>query len=185
MQPAPNPRLNRDDYFRLEQEEDQRYEYLAGEVFAMAGGSERHALIGANTLAVLSNATRERPCRVYGSDMKLRIAAFDHFCYPDVLLLCEAGRRHERYVEAPSLIVEVLSDTTAAYDRGLKFEHYRAIESLQYYLLLEQDRVHAEVFERLNAGAWKLVECSGLEAAIQLPRLDLSLPLAEIYRQVE
>jgi len=186
MEPAVHSRLSHDDYFRLEEHDDQRYEYLAGEVFAMAGGSERHALISMNTGAALVNATRDRPCRVYGADMKLYLAAHDQFCYPDVMLLCESGRRHERYVEAPSLIVEVLSPTTASYDRGAKFEHYRCIDALQYYLLLDQDRLHAELFERLPEGGWKLTEASGLEAEIHLPRLLRSqIPLSELYRQVD
>jgi Uma2 family endonuclease len=185
MQRAPQTHLAHEDYFRLEREQDQRYEYLAGEVFAMAGGSERHALISMNTGAALVNATRDRPCRVYGADMKLYIPARDHFCYPDLMLLCEQGRRHERYVEAPSLIVEVLSPATASYDRGLKFEHYRTIESLDYYLLLDQDRPHAELFERLPDAGWKLTEAWGLEPEIALPRLGVRLPMAELYRQVE
>jgi Uma2 family endonuclease len=185
MQRAPQTFLTREEYFRLEQQQDQRYEYLAGEVFAMAGGSERHALISMNTGAALVNATRERPCRVYGADMKLYIAPHDHFCYPDVMLLCEKGMRHESYVEAPEIIVEVLSPATASYDRGLKFEHYRAIESLEYYLLLDQERPHAELFERLPEGGWRLTEASGLETEIALPQLGLRLPMGEIYRQVE
>ncbi len=185
MQRAPQTHLTHEDYFRLEQEQDRRYEYLAGEVFAMAGGSERHALISMNTGAALVNATREWPCRVYGADMKLYVASHDHFCYPDLMLLCETGRRHERYVEAPSLIVEVLSPATASYDRGLKFEHYRAIESPEYYLLLDQERPHGEIFERLPEGGWKLTEAAGLEAEIALPRLGLRLSMSELYRQVK
>jgi Uma2 family endonuclease len=104
------PRLSHEEYFALEQAEDQRYEYLAGEVFAMAGGSERHALIGANALIALGIALRERLCRVYGSDMKLYLATFDKFCCPDVQVLCGDAGRHERYVEDPVLVVEVISE---------------------------------------------------------------------------
>jgi len=176
--------LTHEDYFALEAAEDARYEYLAGEVFAMAGGSERHALISSNLLVGLSNALRDRPCRVYGSDMKLNIAEFDQFCYPDVMVLCEQGIRHDRFVEQPSLIVEVLSDSTAAYDRGMKFEHYRAIARLEHYLLLEQDRAHAELYTRVG-GVWQLTEATGLESELELPLLGLTLKLSEIYRQVE
>jgi Uma2 family endonuclease len=177
--------LSHDEYFRLEQEQDQRYEYLAGEVFAMAGGSERHALISMNVGAALVNATRDKPCRVYGADMKLHVAAHDHFCYPDVMLLCEQGRRHERHVENPILIVEVLSPTTQAYDRGLKFEHYRSIEGLGYYLLIDQDRPHVELFERLTDGGWRLSEATGTDGHIGITGLGVELSLAEVYRQVE
>lgn len=176
--------LSHAEYFALERAEDRRYEYLAGEVFAMAGGSERHALISANTVVGLSNATRRLPCRVYGADMKLYIASHDHFCYPDVMLLCAAGVRHEDYVEQPTLIVEVLSPSTEAYDRGLKFEHYRGIEALQHYLLLDQDRMHAELYTRSD-GAWLLTETGGEAGLVRLGALGIQLALAELYRQVE
>ena len=144
--------FSQEEYLALELAEDARYEYLAGEVFAMAGGSERHALISMNMAASLFNALRDRPCRVYGADMKLHIAEFDHCCYPDVMVLCEKGIRQERFVEQPTLIVEVLSPSTEAYDRGMKFEHYRAIATLDHYLLLDQDRPHAELYSRLGDG---------------------------------
>jgi Uma2 family endonuclease len=181
---AASGRLSHEAYFALETSEDTRYDYLAGEVFAMAGGSERHALISSNVLIGLGNTLRDRPCRVYGADMKLFIAEHDHFCYPDVMVLCEKGVRHEKFVEAPSLIVEVLSPGTEAYDRGMKFEHYRSIAGLDHYLLLDQDRAHAELYSRVN-GAWQLTEASGLEGAVDLPCLGMRLPLAEAYRQVE
>ncbi len=176
--------LGHDAYFALEQAEDQRYEYLGGEIFAMAGGSESHALIAMNAGALLVNSLRGRPCRVYGADMKLYIAARDHFCYPDLQVLCAEGRRRERYVEAPAMVVEVLSSSTEPYDRGLKFEHYRTIPELQHYLLLSQERPHAEWFSRTGEGIWRFEEASGLEDSIRLAAWALELPLAEIYREV-
>lgn len=178
-------RLTHEEYFELEQGEDQRYEYLAGEVFAMAGGTERHALVSANALAVIFNALREHPCRVYGPDMKLYLGAFDKFCYPDIQVLCGDAGRRERYVEGPVLVVEVLSDTTECYDRGLKFEHYRSIHELRHYLLLSPDRAHAELFSRRDDGVWELREATGLEASVRLTALDAVLPLAELYRNVD
>lgn len=182
---ARTTRLTHQQYFALEQAEDQRYEYLAGEVFAMAGGSERHALIAMNAGAALVNALRDRPCRVYGADMKVYVAAFDKFCYPDIQVLCAEGRRHGLYVEGPALVVEVLSGSTESYDRGLKFEQYRAIAELRHYLLLNQDRAHAELFSRRDDGAWELREATGMDTAIQLTDMDVVLPLAEIYRNVD
>lgn len=178
------PSFSHEAYFALEQAEDARYEYQAGEVFAMAGGSERHALISSNVLIGLGNALRAHPCRVYGADMKLYVAEFDQFCYPDVTVLCEPGIRRERFVEQPSLIVEVLSPSTEAYDRGMKFEHYRAVAALDHYLLLDQDRPHAELYSRVG-GVWQLTEASGLGGELALARLDIRLSLADVYRQVE
>ncbi|MBF0255004.1 MAG: Uma2 family endonuclease [Gammaproteobacteria bacterium] len=177
--------LSHDDYFLLEQQQDQRYEYIDGEVYAMAGGSESHALISMNAGAALVGLFRQQPCRVYGADMKLHIDAMDKFCYPDISLLCQQGRRNPRFIEGPSLLVEVLSDSTESYDRGLKFEHYRQIPELQLYLLLDQHRPHAELFVRQDSGLWLLSEYSGLQAQVPLAPWGLQLELAEVYREVE
>jgi Uma2 family endonuclease len=183
--PQHDPGLSHEEYFALEQREDWRYEYLAGEVFAMAGGSESHALIGMNVGAQLAFAMRDKPCRVYGSDMKVRIDAVDKFCYPDVQVVCEKSRREQRFVTGPTLIVEVLSDSTESYDRGLKFEHFRLIPELRYYLLIDQTRAHAELFQKSDDGRWWLSEFDGTEASISLDNWDLALEMAEIYRDVE
>ena len=178
-------KLSHQEYLALEIAEGVRYEYLAGEVFAMIGGTETHALLISNATVALGNAFRDQPCRVYVSDMKLRIESADHFCYPDVQVLCEKGRRSAQHVEEPSLIVEVLSKSTESYDRGLKFEHYRSIEALDYYLLLAQDRHHAELFQRQGPDRWLLTEASGEAGVIRLDRWDIDLQLSELYRQVE
>jgi Uma2 family endonuclease len=174
--------LTHEEYFALEQAEDWRYEYIAGEVFAMAGGTESHALIGANIIIDLGYVFRGKPCRVYTSDMKLYVHDFDIFCYPDVQVLCEKGIRHEKYVENPVLVVEVLSDSTESYDRGLKFEHYRSIESLQYYLLVDQNRKHVDLYERETSRGWLL---TAPQDSVVLSSLDIKLEVDEIYRQVE
>jgi len=179
MQPH---RLSHAEYFSLEQAENQRYEYHAGEVYAMAGGSESHALISANVLIGLSNALRQKPCRVYGADMKLHVRRHDLFCYPDVQVLCEGGIRHEQYVENPVLIVEVLSPSTESYDRSLKFERYRDIDTLTYYLLVDSTRRHVDLFERESAGAWRLTSPSN---RVVLEGLESEIAVDEIYRQVE
>ena len=175
-------KLSHEEYFALEQTEDQRYEFIAGEVFAMAGGTERHALISMNIGAALASALRGKPCRVYGADMKLYIREYDKFCYPDIQVLCEKGIRHEKYVENPIIIVEVLSDSTESYDRGLKFEQYRSIETLQYYLLVDQSRRHVDLYERESGQRWMLTTH---QDSVVLSGLDIKLEIDEIYRQVE
>jgi Uma2 family endonuclease len=177
-----NHRLGHAEYFALEQACDQRYEYHAGEVFAMAGGSESHALISANVLTGLCNTLRQKPCRVYGADMKLHIRRHDLFCYPDVQVLCERGIRHEQYVENPVLIVEVLSPSTESYDRGLKFERYRDIDTLAYYLLVDSTRRHVDLFERESTGGWRLTNPSD---RVVFEGLETEIEVDEIYRQVE
>jgi len=183
-QSHPGP-LTHQEYLDLEQAQDQRYEYLAGDVFAMVGGTEAHALICANTLTTLSTRLRDHPCRVYGADMKLHVAAADKFCYPDVMVLCGAGDRGGKFVETPVLIVEVLSDFHESYDRGLKFEHYRAIPELRHYLLLSQQRLHGELFTRTDSASWRFEDASGDGGRLLLDTWGVELPLAELYRKVE
>ena len=175
-------RLTHEEYFALEQAEDQRFEYLAGEIFAMAGGTESHALIGSNILVGLSNALRGKPCRVYGADMKLYVRDYDKFCYPDVQVLCEKGTRHEKYVENPVLVVEVLSDSTESYDRNKKFEHYRSIESLKYYLLVDQTCKHVELYEKESKDRWIVTYPKD---RLVFPSLEIVIYVEDIYRQVE
>lgn len=189
MSAAPQPRLSFDDWLAIERTTtEQRSEYVAGEVFAMAGGSEEHNLIALNVGAELRNQLKGRPCRVYPSDMKVHIAAADVGTYPDVMVICGErafydGRRD--LVANPILIVEVLSESTEAYDRGEKFHHYRSLESLQAYLLLSQTQMQAELFLRQLDGTWSLSSYEGPSASIPLHLIEAELSLAEVYDKVE
>ena len=175
-------RLTHEEYFAFEQAEDQRYEYIAGEVFAMAGGTESHALISMNIGAALVSALRGKPCRVYGADMKLYVRDCDKFCYPDIQVLCEQGIRHGKYVENPLIVVEVLSESTESYDRNKKFEHYRSIETLKYYVLVDQTYKHVELYEKETTDRW-IVTYPKDHTMFQ--DLNIALDIEDIYRQVE
>ncbi|HSO83197.1 Uma2 family endonuclease [Thiocapsa sp.] len=189
MSVAPQPHLSFDDWLAIERTAtDQRSEYIAGEVFAMAGGTEEHNLIVANMVRELGNQLKERPCRVYPSDMKVHIAAADVGTYPDVMVICGErefyeGRRD--MVTNPTLIVEVLSDSSEAYDRGDKFRHYRSLRSLQAYLLLSQYRMQAELFLRQPDGTWSLSSYQDPSDSIPLRVVEAELSLAEVYDKVE
>ncbi|MBP8284083.1 MAG: Uma2 family endonuclease, partial [Chromatiaceae bacterium] len=133
-----------------------RHEYVAGEVFAMAGATEEHATIAGNLFALLRNQVRGGPCRVYIADMKLRVEAADAFFYPDVFVTCDPRDATEPLAKRrPALICEVLSESTEAYDRGGKFAAYRTLESLNEYLLIDSRRRAVEVFRRQTSG-WLL-----------------------------
>ncbi|MFP4063297.1 MAG: Uma2 family endonuclease [Halochromatium sp.] len=189
MSAAPQPHLSFDDWLAIERTAtDQRSEYVAGEVFAMAGGSEEHNLIVANLVRELGNQFKGRPCRVYASDMKVHIAEADVGTYPDVMVICGERQFHDGrrdVVTNPTLIVEVLSDSTEAYDRGDKFRHYRSLDSLQAYLLLSQSRMQAELFIGQADGTWMLSSYQEPSASIRLPMLEVELSLAEVYDKVE
>jgi len=189
MLAAPQTLLSFDEWLAGERmATDQRSEYFAGEVFAMAGGTEEHNLIVANLVRELGNQLKDRPCRVYPSDMKVHVAAADLGAYPDVMVICGERQFHDArrdVVTNPTLIVEVLSDATEAYDRGDKFRHYRSLESLQAYLLVSQTRMQAELFVRQPDGTWRLSIYQDPETSVPLSVIDAGLSLAEVYDKVE
>ena len=188
MTAQPVPQLSFDDWLAIERAaSDQRSEFVAGEVFAMTGATEGHNLIVANVIRELQATFKGKPCRVYPSDLKVRIEADDVGTYPDVMVIC--GERafyddRKDVVTNPTLIVEVLSDSSEAYDRGDKFKHYRTLASLQAYLLLSQDRVQAELFVRLPNGSWNLSAYTDASDRIPLAAVDAELLLGEVYDKV-
>lgn len=189
MPAAPQTCLSFDDWLAIERSAtDQRSEYVAGEVFAMAGGTEEHNLIVANLVRELGNQFKGKPCRVYPSDMKVHIADVDAGTYPDVMVICGERQFHDSrrdVVTNPILIVEVISDSTEAYDRGDKFRHYRSLQSLRAYLLLSQYRMQAELFLRQPDGTWSLSSYQDPSEAIPLRVVEAELLLAEVYDKVE
>ncbi len=138
-------------YLISERESEIRHEYLNGEIFEMAGANKRHNRISTNLIHLIETQIRDRDCSVYGSDMRIRIPATQTYTYPDVVALCgpeEFEDETEDNLLNPTLIVEVLSKSTEAYDRGAKFEHYQTIESLREYVLITQEPFRVEQFVR-------------------------------------
>lgn len=145
-------RLQADDYLAAEEQATLRHEYIDGEVFAMAGGSERHNRISGNIFFYLRAATRRSDCRAFMADMKLRVAAHNAFYYPDVMLVCDPADQHPIYKNAPCFIAEVMSPGTSAIDQREKLLHYRDLPSLRYYLLVDSEQVYARLLSRDDAG---------------------------------
>ncbi len=172
-------------YLEAESAGSVRHEYLRGRVFAMAGGTPEHAALAMAFAIQLGAALRGRPCRVFGSDLRVRIDATDLSTYPDVVVVCGQFERSTVDPDAlinPVLIVEVLSDGTEAYDRGEKFAHYRRLASLREYVLISQRRPHVELYRRNAAGHWVLFE-AGAGEQIELESLsNLRISVDEIYR---
>jgi Uma2 family endonuclease len=189
MSLAPKHHLSFDDWLEGERASlEGRSEYVGGEVFAMTGASVEHNAIVANIVRELGTQMKGRPCQVYANDLKVRISSADAGQYPDLIALCgehqfQDGRRD--VLLNPSLVVEVLSDSTEAYDRGDKFALYRQIPSLREYLLVSQHRVQVELYSRSADGRWILTDFSALTDSVPLASVDCSLSLAEVYDKVE
>ncbi len=176
------------EYLALERSAEERSEYLDGEIFAMAGASRRHNLICLNVGAELRAQLRERPCEVYVNDMRVRIVATGLYTYPDGVVVCGEPTFEDAEVDTllnPTLLVEVLSKSTADYDRGGKFEHYRTIESLREYVSVAQDKAQVVHYVRQDDNSWLLTEISGLEGRVKLPSIDAELIMAEVYAKVK
>jgi Uma2 family endonuclease len=183
----PSYYLSPEEYLAVEREAEYKSEYVDGVMYAMAGGSERHNLIAGNLVTELNIQLREAPCRVYPSDLKVRVPNSKKFFYPDVSVVCgdtEFADDARDVILNPILIVEVLSDSTAAFDRGKKFQSYQQIESLQEYLLVTQDEYVVEHYLRQENNHWLYTKVTGLEEAIVLPTLKCQLALSGVYSKV-
>ena len=189
MLPEPKPQLTPEEYLAFDRSADGKSEYLDGEMFAMSGGSHAHSLIAVNLARELSGALRERPCRVFGSDLRVVVEATGLYTSPDLSIVCgqaDFGPDDPKdTLRNPTLLIEVLSPSTENYDRSKKFEHYRAIPSLREYVLVAQERAFVERLLRRDDGVWEFTEFRGLDASITLASIGVTLPFAEIYAKVE
>jgi Uma2 family endonuclease len=175
------------EYLALERQSEEKHEYLGGEIFALSGASVEHNRIVWNIAGALYSQLRGRPCEAFIGDMRIRVAATGLYTYPDVVVVCGEPQLEAAELDTllnPTLIVEVLSPTTEAYDRGKKFAHYRTIESLAEVVLVSQERIEVERFSRQSAGGWLLFEANRLEDHLSLPAIGCELPLAAVYERV-
>lgn len=187
MSVQPQPYYTPEEYLALERAAEYKSEYLDGAIFAMSGTSEIHNVIALNIARRLGNALEDRPCRVYMSDVRVRVAASRLYTYPDVVAVCgprEFADDQKDTLLNPAVIVEVLSPATETYDRGKKFAHYAWLPSLTDYVLVAQEEVRVEHFQRQGVG-WFLTICTALDEMLRLPSLDTDVPLAAIYKNVE
>lgn len=172
------------DYLDWEATQAGKNEYLDGEVFAMVGARQAHVVVALTIGARLREHLKGSRCRAYVSDMKLHVVAANSYFYPDVMVSCDEGdRRAEAALEHPVLVVEVLSDTTAAYDRGEKFAAYRQLPSLQEYLLVDIDHRRLELFRRTGEH-WLLLESRADLPPLHLESVNLSLDLAAVFEDL-
>ena len=187
MSAQPQPRLTPEQYLEIERAAEIKSEYYNGRMYAMSGASYKHVLITGNLAYRLRNCLEKRPCTVLTSDLRLRVAPGGLYTYPDLVVVCGEPKFADNQADTllnPLLIVEVLSPSTEAYDRGFKFAQYRTLESLQEYALVSQQEPRVEVFRRQSGGEWLLSESVGLDAACRFDSVDCALALGEVYDKV-
>lgn len=181
--PAPITRMTYEEYLAAEAVSEVRHEFLHGEVWEMAGGTPNHAALAAAVIGGLATALRGKPCRVFTSDLRIRIVATGLSTYPDVSVVCgtaETAAEDKDAITNPVVLVEVLSDSTEAYDRGAKASHYRRIPSLREYVLVSQSEPLIEVHRRGAAGSWEMREARAGELA-ELASLGVYLDVSAVY----
>jgi len=164
-----------------------RSEYLNGEIFAMVGASRAHNLIVTNITREVSQQLKGRPCELYPTDMRVRVPATGLYTYPDVVVVCGEPVFEDEHVDTllnPTLIVEVLSESTESYDRGKKFSHYQTVGSLVEYLLVAQDECRVEQFVKQPDGHWLYTDARSSEGSLELASIQCVLMLKEVYDKV-
>jgi Uma2 family endonuclease len=187
MSALAQPRFTPDEYLTREREADHKSEYISGEIFAMSGASFPHNLITTNVIRELSAQLKGRPCRALSNDMRVQVRETGMYTYPDVVVVCGEPRFADTHMDTllnPVVIVEVLSPTTEACDRGEKFAHYRRIASLTDYVLVSQHTARIEHFTR-RGEPWLFTEASGPDDAVSLPEIGCRLTVAEVYDKVD
>jgi Uma2 family endonuclease len=180
-----DPTITVEDYLASEALAEVKHEYLGGVVYAMAGASEAHNIIAMNLYMGLGNRLRGRPCRPFGSDMKVRLRPLDdtYFYYPDAMIACDSTDAGHGWRERPAALFEIISEETRRIDEREKRIPYLQLPSLQAYVRVEQDRPEV-VVERRTPDGWKSERLRGLDAVVRLPALEIELPLAELYERV-
>jgi Uma2 family endonuclease len=176
------------EYLALEREAEFKSEYLDGIIYAMSGGSPQHSAIAANVIAITVAALRGKPCQVFSSDLKVATDPNGLYAYPDLSIVCgELSFQDEQHdvITNPTVLVEVLSPSTEAYDRGRKFAHYQHLESLKDYVLIAQDEPQVDHFTRQEGSQWIYSSATGLEANIFIASIDCVLHLSEVYDKVQ
>ena len=180
----PFPQLTPAEYLAWEEQQEFRHEYADGEVYAMTGGTLNHSEIASNFTTILKNHLRGSGCKVLNSDAKVQILESNSYLYPDVSVTCDGrDRSATKFISHPCLIVEVLSPTTEAYDRGDKFALYRRSTTLQDYVLVSTNAMRVDLYQRNDRGRWEILSYDAGDS-IDLPSVDLSVSVAQIYEDI-
>jgi Uma2 family endonuclease len=188
MSTQPKTFLTPEQYLEIERKAEFKSEYYNGEMFAMAGGSPTHGMIAINVGGELRDQLRLKPCRVYSSDVRLRVLPSGLYTYPDLTVVCGeplyADDQNDTLLN-PIVIVEVLSPSTRNYDRGEKFEFYRGMQSLREYITVTQNKPHVELWTRQAENSWLLKEFTDLNQSVELASIGCVPKLSEVYSKVD
>lgn len=187
MSANPIVRMTPEEYLEAERKAEFKSEYYGGEVYAMAGGSYPHGIIIGNLCSELRQVLKGTSCIVTPTEVKLRVSG-GLYTYPDIMVVCEEPRFADDQKDTllnPTVIIEVLSESTEAYDRGVKSTKCRALDSVQEYVLVSQYQPRVERFGRLPSGQWLLSDCAGIDAICRFESLKCEIPMAEIYYNVK
>ena len=176
-----------EEYLRLERQAAYKSEYLNGEIFAMSGANRQHNLIAGNIFGELRQQLKNRPCQSYVSDMRVKVSSNGLYTYPDVIVVCGEPEFEDKELDTllnPTVLIEVLSQSTERYDRIAKTSYYRTIESLREHLLVAQHEVRLEQYLRQSDGQWTQMQYTSTSEVVQLTSIDCSLQLTDIYDKV-
>ncbi len=187
MSALPETKWTVEQYLAFERASEVRHEYLKGQIYDFAGASENHSLVLGSTYANLYTQLRKKPCKVYATDMRVKVNRAGLYTYPDIAVVCGTPQFEDDHRDTllnPALIIEVLSPSTESYDRGRKFQHYRRLDSLQEYVLIAQDSCRIEHYTRQPDGQWLLNEISQPDQVLDLPAIGCKLLAADVYEKV-
>ena len=177
--------MSYEEYLAWESTQEIRHEFCDGKVISMAGGSRNHNRVSLNASKLLDTALADRSCEVYIADVKVQVQPKCKYFYPDVVVTCDQRDRNEAQVVAfPCLLIEVLSPSTEAFDRGFKFSQYRKFETLREYVLVQVEQPIVEVFQRNEQGQWVFFEY-GLSDRLFLKSINVEIAVSDLYRQIE
>ena len=187
MSSVPKSKLTSEEYLSIERRAEYKSEFFKGEMFAMVGASRKHNLINTNVTRELSRQLKDSSCEAYAGDMRVKVDATGLYTYPDVVVVCEEPQFEDKELDTllnPTVLIEVLSQSTEAYDRGRKSAHYRNLYSLSDYLLISQEKPHIEHYTRQADNQWLLSETTDAEGVIPIASIDCKLQMSEVYDKV-
>jgi Uma2 family endonuclease len=178
------PRFTPEEYFAWEEQQLEKHEYIGGEVYAMTGGTVNHSEIAVNFVSLLRSHLRGSGCKTLNSDCRLNIVGTDDYTYPDISVTCDdRDKNTTKYITYPCLLVEVLSPSTEAYDRGGKFRMYRQNPVLQDYVLVSVEKIEVDLYRKTESGSWEIINYQAGDT-IELRSVNLTFPIEQIYQDI-